>query len=314
MPRTPFIVAPALTDRPRRGIRFSPDPGLLGGVQRQLPSHPENKIDNFRSTISPGLLCRINGPRTQGTVSASLGIAQDSVNCFGDFESLPEPVGGGQARLRPPAEPVASPTPSSRSDEPALANQFGLQQQRQTFTSNSLGLSADWLLDLVATQAYYQLSTFFSTSEHRQLISWASNVGVPLGALMAVKGGYEFSYSQTSGATSSESTGNLIWASLARQVGPIDDGRRLGHLLASVARQHPDREHLALHHLRTARAAVVVCQPRLQLPQLRCGRDLSTISTNTSASYRFAKAVISVGDIPGLQSDIHSRARTSASC
>ena len=52
-----------------------------------------------------------------------------------------------------------------RSDEPALANQFGLQQQRQTFTSNTLSLSADWLLDLLAAQAYYQLSTFSSTSD-----------------------------------------------------------------------------------------------------------------------------------------------------
>ena len=67
-----------------------------------------------------------------------------------------------------------------RSDEPALANQFGLQQQRQTFTSNTLGLSADWLLDLVATQAYYQLLTFSGTTDTVSQILGA-DVGVPLG-------------------------------------------------------------------------------------------------------------------------------------
>ena len=74
-------------------------------------------------------------------------------------------------------------------------------------------------------QGYYQLSTFFSETETVSQILGA-DAGLPLGPVMAVKGGYELSHTQTSGDTqtlggsqgSSKSTGNLLWASFARQL------------------------------------------------------------------------------------------------
>jgi hypothetical protein len=123
-----------------------------------------NKVDNFRSTISPGLLVGINGPRTRGTVSASLGVTQDSINSFGDLGFFPT-LSVAVTHAFDPRLSVSLSDTFARSDSPALSNQFGLQQQRQTFTSNTLSLWADWLLDLLATQADYQLSTFSGTTD-----------------------------------------------------------------------------------------------------------------------------------------------------
>lgn len=57
---------------------------------------------------------------------------------------------------------------------------------------------------------------------------------------MAVRAGYEFSYTQTCGSISSESTGNFVWASLARQIKPlmtigISDNYALQSLTASAS-------------------------------------------------------------------------------
>jgi len=251
-----------------------------------------NKIDNFRSTISPGFLVGINGPRTRGTVSAGLGVTQDSSNSFGDSGFFPS-LSAAVKHAFDPRLSVSLVDTFSRSDEPALANQFGLQQQRQTFTSNTLGLSADWLPGLLATQGYYHLSTFSGTTDTVSQIVGV-DVGTPLGALMAVKAGYEFSHSNTFGATSNESTGNLVWASLARQLGTSN---AVG-VSTSYSRQTLDSTRIWNISVFTA----------YELPGLLSlsgsagysflnsdsGGDFSTLSSNTSVSYHLGQAVVSI--------------------
>jgi putative beta-barrel porin BBP2 len=272
-----------------------------------------DKVDNFRSTISPGLLVGINGPSTRATVSASLGIAQDSINRLGDFSFFPN-LSAAVKQVLGPRLSVSLVDSFTRSDEPALANQFGLRQQRQTFTSNTLGLSVDWLLDLVAAQGYYQLLTFFD-STGTDTISHILGVdaSLPLGALMTARAGYEFSRSQTSGATGNETsgtcsgaetfgngscasstTGHLIWGSLARKIGPLTsvgvstsywfqslDNARIGNVSLFTTYELPGRLSLSGSLGYSLLSADSV-------------EDFGTVTTNTSVSYRFAKAVIAV--------------------
>lgn len=256
-----------------------------------------DKVDNFRSTISPGLLVRINEPRTQGSVSASLGIAQDSVRSAGDVDFFPSLLAAVKYTFDPRLS-VSFADTFTRSDEPSLGNQFGLQQQRRVFTSNTLGLSADWLLDLLATKGYYQLSTFFGATDTISHILGA-DVSIPLGRILGARAGYELSISRTSGttenqSTENQSTGHLIWASLARQVSRLSsvgistsysfqsaDNARIGNVSLFTTYELPGRLSLS----GSLGYSFITSDS---------GEDLSTITTNTSASYRFAKAVISV--------------------
>jgi hypothetical protein len=252
-----------------------------------------NKTDNFRSLISPGLLVGINGPRTRGNVSTSLGVAQDSVNRIGDVGLFPS-VSASVKHAFDPRLSLSLVEAFTRSDEPALANQFGLQQQRRTFTSNTLGLSADWLLDLVATQGYYQLSTFSSGSGNTTSHIVGVDAGMPLGAAMALKAGYELSHFRTSDVTSSESTGNLIWGSVARQLTPL---RSIG-LSSSYSIQSLDNTRIwnvslfTLYEL--AGRLFLSSSIGFSLLNSDVGGSQSAITSNTSVSYTFAKAVIAL--------------------
>lgn len=257
-----------------------------------------NKTDDFRTTISPGLLVGINGPRTRGTVSATLAVAQDSINNLGDFSFFPT-MSAAIKHAFDPRLSVSLVDSFTRNDEPALANPFGLQQQRRTFNSNTLGLSADWLLDVLATQAYYQLSTFSGGTNTISNILGADGT-VPFGALTAARAGYEFSHTQTSGASGTESTGHMIWASVARQLGSLTsvgasgsyvlqslDSTRIGNMWLFTTYELPGRLSLA---------------GSLGYSLLRSdsGGTFSTIATDTRVSYRFARAVVSVALFQGF--------------
>jgi len=273
---TPFELHPSLTFSEEYSDNF-----LISST---------NKVDNFRSIISPGLLVGINGPKTRGTLSTSLGVAQDSsVGGFSFFPTLSAAV----KHAFDPRLSLSLADTFTRSDEPALANQFGLQQQRQAFTSNTLSLSADWLLDLLTTQGYYQLSTFSSSTNTVSQILGA-DAGIPLGPLMAAKAGYEFFHSSISGASSNDSTGHLIWASVARQIGPL---RSVG---VSTSYSFQSLDSTSIWNVSLFNAYEL--PGRLSLSgslgysvlSSDSGGNFSAISSNTSASYRLARAVISV--------------------
>ena len=293
-----------LSSHPRRRPPVEPvfDLHPLVAVSEQYSDNfqltPTNRIDNFRTTISPGLFVGINGPRTRGTVSTTLDVTQDSINRFGDLGFFPT-LSAGVTHAFDPRLSVSLTDTFTRSDNPALANQFGLQQQRQTFTSNTLSLSADWLLDRLATQAYYQLGTFFSTSDTVSNIAGV-DVGLPLGPLMTFKIGYEFSYSTTSGATSNDSTGNLVWLSLARQLTPLNS---VG-ISTSYSTQTLDGTRIWNPSL----FAVYQLPGRLSLSgsagfgylSSDSGGNFPMFTANISATYRLAKAVMGVAILQGF--------------
>src|SRR5262249_54455197 len=118
---------------------------------------------------------------------------------------------------------------------PTQADQFGLRRERRTFTSNSFSISADWLIDIIQTQAYYRNSIFFSEEDTASHVLGA-NASTRGGALNTLRVGYELSFSQTTnvdreranelGTSTSDrdSVGHLIHASFSRQIGLYGTG------------------------------------------------------------------------------------------
>jgi hypothetical protein len=120
------------------------------------------------------------------------------------------------------------------------------------------------------------------------------NAGIPLVTVMAVKGGYELSYSQVSGATSSDSTGNLIWAAFGRKLSSLATVGTSGtYSLQSFERTRIGNVSLFSTYELPARLSLSASLGYSVLNS-KVG-NLSTISTNTNASYRFGNAGISVG-------------------
>jgi hypothetical protein len=105
-----------------------------------------------------------------------------------------------------------------RSDEPDLGDQGGLRRERKTFTSNTFGASADWRIDLVATQFYYRNSTFFGDNDTTSHILGV-NASTPLGTDNSLRLGYEYTTrGTTSGGSTQETTGHRVLGSFSRQL------------------------------------------------------------------------------------------------
>jgi hypothetical protein len=111
--------------------------------------------DNLRSILGPGFLMFLNGARTFGTLSTTIDLIHDTASGTGDdvkvFPSL-------NASLRYALSPRLSLTFSDtfiRNDSP-FTDDFGLRRGRQTYHTNTAGIAADWLLDRFALQGYYR--------------------------------------------------------------------------------------------------------------------------------------------------------------
>jgi hypothetical protein len=205
-----------------------------------LTTSAQGTQSNFRTTLSPGSTILINTAKTQGRLSVSSGFTYDSSTGQDNFNAFPSLT----ASIRHSFNPRLSLTLTdsfNRTDNPTVANSSGLQQQRQTFTSNTFGASADWLIDLLQTQYYYRNSYFSNsntnstsqnnttstsqnstTSTSQNSTTTTSQIfglgaSTRLGTLNTVRVGYEYSLSEPQqGVTSS---GNLFTASASHQLG-----------------------------------------------------------------------------------------------
>jgi hypothetical protein len=225
-------------------------------------------------------------------VAANLGIVHDSINDADEFSYFPSLT----LRLKHAFDPrlsVSLVDVFNRNDEPALANPFGLSQQRRVSTSNTLGLSVDWLLDILAIQGYYRLSTFFSGTDTVSHIV-GENIGIPLGALTALRTGYEFSSVHTEGVANGDTTGHVVWASAARQLGP---SRSIG-ILGSYSIQSRDRARIwnasVFNTFYFPGRFSISGDLGYSVLTTGSGRDFSTVTSHTNATYQFGNGYVAI--------------------
>jgi hypothetical protein len=211
-----------------------------------------------------------------------------------------------------------------RNDEASTADPFGIRRGRQTFISNSASIAADWLLDRVALQTYYRNVLFFNQNQEDdqpltgddQDDTIANIVGINastrIGIDYIVRAGYEFSYiidkgtNIDGGGDGTNDTSHTVFASVARQFGLYFSGGLMG----SAQFQSED-------NTRTYNASVFGTYglPNGLTVSARLGYSLLTsddedndggFAGEVSASYRFARAVISAG----VFSDFRQSAQT----
>ena len=155
-----------------------------------------NKVDNFRSTISPGLRIGLNLPQTKGLLGLTFAPSYDSSDQeFSYFYSLL-----GQVIWQPtPRWQLTVADTYTRSDQPGEADRLGLRQQRQTFDSNTFALTSDYLIGPVATRGSYRLITFSDDASDTTTHALGVNATVPVYQTNTLTGGYEYITSDTEG-------------------------------------------------------------------------------------------------------------------
>ncbi len=268
-----------------------------------------NHEDNFRTGLGPGFLLLVNGARTFGSFATSINLVHDTVSDFGPDVKVYPTV---DAAIRYQATPRLGFTFTDayvRNDNPATVDQFGLRTGRQTYNSNSFSATVDWLLDRVATQAYYRNSLFFQEGSGNNSGSPTSsgtsntmtnilgvNASLPIGTQNIVRAGYEFSQTNALGSgTGTDSTGNLVFASFTRQFNPFLSGG------AQTSFQFQTSENTTIWNFSLfgayglptglsfgGGAGVSIFNSDTQNTE-------AEFSANGTVSYRFARAVISAG-------------------
>lgn len=190
--------------------------------------------ENMRSILGPGFILSLNGARTFGLLSSTVDLVHDTASDSGDEVKVFPSVNLAIRYALTPRFALTLTDTYIRSDEASTADQFGIRQGRQTFDRNTLSLIADWLIDQVATQAYYTNVLFFNENEDEEERSAGSNqedtithilglnASMRFAADYIARAGYEFSYTDTvsgGGNDDGNGTSHTVFASVARQFG-----------------------------------------------------------------------------------------------
>ena len=263
---------------------------------------PSNKQENFRTTVGLGSTVLINGPTTQGSIATQAGVTYDTAPTSQNVNFFPN-VNAAIQQVLSTRLTLSATDVFTRNDQPAQSNSFGLNTQRQTFSSNTFGLSADWLADLIATQGYYWNSYFTNNDTTTTANTVGANASTGIGALNTVRVGYEFTTSDTTGSTSGSSTvsgttgsttSQTVFGSFSRQTGErataglssaytflSDDNARIWNVSLFGSYGQPEGLSLSVS---------------LGYSFLRSDNEPDTggVTTNSTLSYTFTQAVISV--------------------
>jgi hypothetical protein len=309
----PGLFPPTVTTIRGATLEFHPTLRLSEEYSDNFFQTSSGAEDNFRTTFGPGFTLFLNGARTYGALSTILDLVHDTAPNSGDevkfFPSLNLAV---RYALSPRLALTLTDT-FIRSDQANTLDRLGIRQGRQTSDTNTLGLAVDWLVGRIATQAYYRNVLFFNednnngptgNSQTNQGDSVTNIVGVNASTLVAtdylVRLGYEFSAVNTMNQSSnvnnvSNNTTNTIFASGSRQFGLYTTGG----ISSSYSWQTSDNTTIWNVSLFGAYGLPTGLSLAAAVGYSVLNSDTQdnegTVSANVNASYRFARAVISVG-------------------
>jgi hypothetical protein len=185
-----------------------------------------DKQTDYRTVIGPGANLLINGPTTKGTISGTWGFTYDTAASSSDNFNLFPYLNASIVQIFTPRLSATVTDSYTRNNSPYQSNQFGLTTQRQTFTSNQFSLSVNYLIDLISTNVYYRNSYYTTGSSNGSNTTTnilGATASTPIGVFNTVTLGYEHFWSDTSGTSSGnnsgQTTGNLFTGTYTRQTG-----------------------------------------------------------------------------------------------
>jgi hypothetical protein len=186
-----------------------------------------DKESNYRTVVGPGFNTLINGPTTKATFAGVWGFTHDTAASSSDNFNVFPNLAFNLIQTFTPRLNLTLTDYYTKNNNPQQSGQFGLNTQRQTFTTNQASVALNYLLDRVATQVYYRNSYYTQGSSENGSHTTANIVGtnatMPVGAFNSVRLGYEYSTAFTSGTSSGinqgTTTGNLGTATFTRQTG-----------------------------------------------------------------------------------------------
>jgi hypothetical protein len=278
-----------------------------------------DKLTNYRTVIGPGANVLINGPTTKGFLTSNAGFTYDTAPSSSNYNIFPT-ISAGVTQILTPRLSLTLTDSYSRNNNPSQTDQFGLNTQRQTYSQNSFSASVNYLVDLIATQAYYNNSYYSSGGANRNATTSNTfgannntttsnilgvNASAPVALYHTVSVGYAFSWSDTSGASSGsnsggnsrQTTGNLFTASVSRQTGLYSSvGISGSYQLQSASQSDATIWNVSLFSTYGFPSGLSLSS---SVGYSQASSDNAPtsggVTSNSNLSYRFTRAVVSVG-------------------
>lgn len=309
----PGAFAPTVTTVRGATLEFHPTLRLSEEYSDNFFQASSRAEDNFRSIFGPGFNVLLNGARTFGALTTTVDLVHDTARDSGDdpkvFPSL-------YATVRYAVTPRLALTVTDtfiRTDSASTLDRSGIRRGRQTSNSNNASIVVDWLLDQVATQAYYRNVLFFNEDDGRNTAEndtgrrqrdtithiLGANAATRIGTDYTVRGGYEFSRTDGSGESrndvSGDTTSHTVFAAVSRQFGLYTTGGVQSSY--SLQTQEDTRVWNAslfgAYGLPTGLSVAGSAGYSLLSSDSRDNEGI--ISASLNASYRFTRAIIAVG-------------------
>lgn len=260
---------------------------------------PGRGTENFRTTIGPGFSLFANTARTQGTVSGRLDIAFDTADSNQKQNFFPNLNANIQHELTPRLKLTLLDSLSS-SDDASQLDRSGLRApERRQFYSNTLTVSADWLIDQIATRAFYtNVATIGSTASGRsQNLSdnqMSHIIGLGASAPIAVDNTVRLNYELSVSSGTTDSVGHFISAQFDRRINPYTSAG----ISTSLSTQSFEDSRIYNVSLYTSYALPSGFSVSGSLGyswfQSTSSRNDSGISANTTVSYLFGRVLASL--------------------
>lgn len=312
---TPGAFAPTVATVGGAALEFRPTLRLGEEYTDNFFQATSRTEDNFRTILGPGFTLSLNGARTFGTLATTVDLIYDTASNSGDtikvFPSL-------NATIRYALTPRLSLTVSNvfiRNDSPATVDQFGVRRGREVFDSNTLTIAVDWLLNQIATQVYYRNVLFFNegneggngsnqgqnqTSQNSTMSNAIGlNASARIGTDYTVRGGYEIGRTDnletSSDSDANDTTSHTVFGSVARQFGLFTTGG----LSSSFSYQTDENTKIYNASIFGAYGLPTGLSLSGAVGYSILSSDTEDtegmVSANATVSYRFTRAVISVG-------------------
>jgi len=232
----PIFLPTSAPGAPAALLEFHPYLTLSEQYTDNFNRTSEVKTHDFRTALTPGINVLINNPVINGALSASVSEVYDSAT-----ESRTTFCCTLTATINWLVTPRLSfhlTDSLVRTDQPEAADRLGLRTGRQTFTSNSLVFSANYLIADVSTSAYYRLSTFSDASNDTTSQAFGATASKTVLETNTVSLGYEYLDSHTSGTTTVPSVITAPSAPNFNALGGLPiAGTRGSQVTASVSHQ-----------------------------------------------------------------------------
>ena len=241
----PGAFAPTVTTVRGATLEFHPTLHLAGEYSDNFFQTSSHSRDNFRSILGPGFSLFLNGARTFGAFSTTVDLVHDTVDQSGPEVKVFPSVNAAIRYALTPRLAVTFTDVFVRNDSASNLDRSGLRQGRQISNTNSAALTVDWLLDQIATQAYYRNTLFFNegnreggsdqTNQGSQNDSITNIFGLNASTRVAtdylIRAGYEFSRVDTTDSNNNnnndiggDSTTNTFFGAASRQFGQYTTG------------------------------------------------------------------------------------------